>query len=90
MKLSIKKGDNVLVLTGKDAGVEERVAMCGVPHHAVENYIEKKQTFLYKILTSFIALISIKIHYFFLLYSHFIPFYSRIFLHIDKQKSNRR
>ena len=30
-----------LVLTGKDAGVEERVAMCGVPHHAVKGYLEK-------------------------------------------------
>jgi len=30
-----------LVLTGKDAGVEERVPMCGVPHHAVKGYIEK-------------------------------------------------
>jgi len=30
-----------LVLTGKDAGVEERVAMCGVPHHAVRGYLEK-------------------------------------------------
>lgn len=30
-----------LVLTGKDAGVEERVPMCGVPYHAVKGYIEK-------------------------------------------------
>lgn len=30
-----------LVLTGKDAGVEERVPMCGVPHHAVKGYLEK-------------------------------------------------
>ena len=30
-----------LVLTGKDAGVEERVAMCGVPHHAAKGYLEK-------------------------------------------------
>lgn len=30
-----------LVLTGKDAGASERVPMCGMPHHAVNNYIEK-------------------------------------------------
>ena len=30
-----------LVLTGKDAGVEERVPMCGVPFHAVKGYLEK-------------------------------------------------
>ena len=30
-----------LVLTGKDAGVEERIAMCGVPHHAAKGYLEK-------------------------------------------------
>ena len=29
-----------LVLTGKNAGVEERIPMCGVPHHAVNQYIE--------------------------------------------------
>ena len=30
-----------LTLTGKSAGLEERVPMCGVPHHAVNIYIEK-------------------------------------------------
>jgi len=30
-----------LVLTGRDAGVEERVPMCGVPHHSVKGYIER-------------------------------------------------
>lgn len=30
-----------LVLTGRDAGVDERVPMCGVPHHAVNGYIER-------------------------------------------------
>ena len=30
-----------LVLTGRDAGVDERVPMCGVPFHAVNGYIEK-------------------------------------------------
>jgi len=30
-----------IVLTGRDAGVEDRVPMCGVPHHAANIYIEK-------------------------------------------------
>ena len=30
-----------LTLTGKQAGLEERVPMCGVPHHAASLYIEK-------------------------------------------------
>ena len=30
-----------LVLTGRDAGVAERVPMCGVPHHSVKGYIER-------------------------------------------------
>ena len=30
-----------LVLTGKSAGVEERIPMCGVPHHAAASYIDK-------------------------------------------------
>src|SRR5574344_755097 len=30
-----------LTLTGKVAGLEERVPMCGVPHHAVRDYIVK-------------------------------------------------
>ena len=30
-----------LVLTGRDAGVSERVPMCGVPHHSVKGYIER-------------------------------------------------
>jgi len=30
-----------IVLTGRDAGVEERVPMCGVPHHAANIYVEK-------------------------------------------------
>ncbi|WP_455677773.1 DNA mismatch repair protein MutS [Sharpea azabuensis] len=29
-----------LALTGKNAGVKERVPMCGIPHHAVEGYVE--------------------------------------------------
>jgi len=30
-----------LTLTGKSAGLEERIPMCGVPHHAVNFYLEK-------------------------------------------------
>ena len=30
-----------IALTGRGAGTEERVPMCGVPHHSAENYINK-------------------------------------------------
>lgn len=30
-----------IVLTGRDAGTEERVPMCGIPHHAANIYLEK-------------------------------------------------
>lgn len=30
-----------IVLTGRDAGQEEKVPMCGVPYHAVDNYINR-------------------------------------------------
>ena len=30
-----------LTLTGKQAGLSERIPMCGVPHHAVNVYLEK-------------------------------------------------
>jgi DNA mismatch repair protein MutS len=30
-----------LVLTGKSAGQEERVPMCGIPHHAYKSYLQK-------------------------------------------------
>ena len=30
-----------LVLTGKNAGVEEKVPMCGIPHHAANGYIQR-------------------------------------------------
>ena len=30
-----------LTLTGRNAGLEERVPMCGVPHHSVDIYIDK-------------------------------------------------
>ena len=38
-----------LVLTGKNAGVEERVPMCGVPHHAVTGYVQRLVQRGYKI-----------------------------------------
>ncbi|MGM9877509.1 MAG: DNA mismatch repair protein MutS [Bacilli bacterium] len=30
-----------LTLTGKQAGLEERIPMCGIPHHAVNTYLER-------------------------------------------------
>ena len=30
-----------LTLTGRDCGLQERAPMCGVPHHAVNVYVEK-------------------------------------------------
>lgn len=30
-----------LVLTGRNAGVEEKVPMCGIPHHAASGYIQR-------------------------------------------------
>lgn len=39
-----------IVLTGRDAGTNnERVPMCGVPHHAVSSYIEKLSLKGYKV-----------------------------------------
>ena len=38
-----------LTLTGRNAGLEERVPMCGVPHHAVNIYVEKMVEKGYKI-----------------------------------------
>lgn len=38
-----------IVLTGRDAGVDERVPMCGVPYHAVDAYIEKLSNKGYKV-----------------------------------------
>ena len=38
-----------LTLTGRSAGLEERVPMCGVPHHAVDVYVEKMIEKGYKI-----------------------------------------
>ena len=30
-----------LTLTGRDCGLEERAPMCGVPYHAVDNYVTR-------------------------------------------------
>lgn len=30
-----------IVLTGRDCGLEKRAPMCGVPHHAIQGYVEK-------------------------------------------------
>ena len=30
-----------LTLTGKNAGLKERIPMCGIPHHAANIYLEK-------------------------------------------------
>lgn len=38
-----------LTLTGKSAGLDERIPMCGVPHHSVKGYIEKIVNKGYKI-----------------------------------------
>ena len=38
-----------LALTGKSAGVEERVPMCGVPYHAIGSYIDKLVAKGYKV-----------------------------------------
>ena len=38
-----------LTLTGKNAGLKERVPMCGVPHHASKGYIEKAVNLGYKV-----------------------------------------
>lgn len=40
-----------IVLTGRDAGIEnDRVPMCGVPHHSVNSYIERLTNKGYKLL----------------------------------------
>ena len=30
-----------IVLTSREAGLDNKVPMCGVPHHAVDNYINR-------------------------------------------------
>ncbi len=38
-----------LTLTGRDCGLEEKAPMCGVPHHSVNNYINKLLEKNYKV-----------------------------------------
>ena len=38
-----------LALTGRNAGVDEKVPMCGIPHHAYQNYLEKLVNKGYKV-----------------------------------------
>ena len=38
-----------IALTGRDAGVPERVPMCGIPFHAADTYIEKLVSKGYKV-----------------------------------------
>lgn len=38
-----------ITLTGKDCGLEERAPMCGVPHHALEGYLNKLVSKGYKV-----------------------------------------
>ncbi len=38
-----------ITLTGKECGLEERAPMCGVPHHAVEMYLNKLVSKGYKV-----------------------------------------
>lgn len=38
-----------LTLTGKNAGLEEKIPMCGIPHHSANVYIEKLVDLGYKI-----------------------------------------
>jgi len=38
-----------ITLTGKNCGLEERAPMCGVPHHAVESYLNKLVSKGYKV-----------------------------------------
>ena len=38
-----------LILTGKSAGVEDKVPMCGVPHHAATSYIQRLVNRGYKV-----------------------------------------
>lgn len=46
-KIASKELD--LILTGKSAGVEDKVPMCGVPHHAVQSYLQRLVSKGYKI-----------------------------------------
>src|SRR5574344_2189748 len=41
--------DLELTLTGKNAGLDEKIPMCGIPHHTANIYIEKLVDLVYKI-----------------------------------------
>lgn len=41
--------DLELTLTARNAGLEEKVPMCGVPHHSVDIYIDKLIKLGYKV-----------------------------------------
>lgn len=45
----IASGELDLVLTGKNAGVEDRVPMCGIPYHAANGYIQRLTQKGYKV-----------------------------------------
>ena len=38
-----------LALTGRDCGLDERAPMCGVPHHAADNYLKRLLARGYKV-----------------------------------------
>lgn len=38
-----------ITLTGKECGLEERAPMCGVPHHAIDNYLNRLVSKGYKV-----------------------------------------
>lgn len=38
-----------IVLTGRDAGINEKIPMCGVPYHAADNYINRLINKRYKV-----------------------------------------
>lgn len=40
---------NGLALTGRDCGLDERAPMCGVPHHAADNYLKRLLARGYKV-----------------------------------------
>ena len=38
-----------IVLTGRDAGMKDRVPMCGVPYHAIDSYLDRLTSKGYKV-----------------------------------------
>ena len=45
----VASGELSLVLTGRNAGGDQRVPMCGVPYHAADNYIARLMEKGYKV-----------------------------------------